>query len=130
DIGTVEVGYEKQRGFVRAFGQPSLAINVIRQSDTNVVQVMNDLRARLDEIRADVLPELHPVAGPDLRLRQVYDETTYIKSAVGLVTQNLWLGGIIAACVLLIFLRSFVATGVIVLAIPVSIIGTFLVMLA
>ncbi|MFG0285708.1 MAG: efflux RND transporter permease subunit [Phycisphaerales bacterium JB039] len=129
DIGTVEVGYEKQRGFVRSFGQPSLAINAVRQTDANVVEVMNELRQRLEEIRRDILPFLHPTVGPDLRLRMVYDETTYIDSAVGLVTQNLWLGGLIAGTVLLIFLRSVIATGVIAMAIPISVIGTFLVML-
>ncbi len=130
DIGQVELGYQKQRGFVRSLGSPSIAINVKRRTGSNVMSIMSDLRVRLDEIRADILPRLHPTVGKDLRLRHVYDETIYISSSINLVTQNLWIGGTIAALVLLMFLRSIISTGVIVLAIPISIIGTFLALLA
>ncbi|MEO1535863.1 MAG: efflux RND transporter permease subunit, partial [Planctomycetota bacterium] len=100
-----------------------------RQSGANVVDVMDELQLRLDEVRAEILPKLHPTAGPDLRMRQVYDETIYIDSSIELVTQNLYVGGAIAALVLLLFLRSIVTTGVVALAIPISVIGTFLVLL-
>lgn len=134
DVADAEVGYEKRRGFVRTFGHPSIAINVIRQSDANVVQVMEGVRARLDEVRAEILPNLAPAGfeavGDHLRIRQVYDETIYIDSAIGLVTSNLFIGGTLAAIVLLLFLRSVISTGIIVLAIPVSVIGTFLVLLS
>ncbi|HBS29384.1 MAG TPA: hypothetical protein DEB06_08035 [Phycisphaerales bacterium] len=130
DVGTVEVGYEKRRGFVRSLGQPSLAMNVIRQSNANVMDVMADVRARLEEVRAEILPKLDAHAGPYLRLRQVYDETTYITSAIDLVLGNLWKGGLLAVVALLVFLRSLRSTLVVALSIPISIIGTFLVMLA
>ncbi len=129
DIGTVELSHEKARGFVRSLGQPCLAINALRQTDANVVEVMTDMRVQLDQIRQDILPNLHPEVGPYLRLRQVYDETTYISSAIDLVLENLWIGGILAGIVLLVFLRSVQATLVIAVAIPISIIGTFLVLL-
>ena len=130
DVADVELGYEKARGFVRSFGHAALAMNVIRQNNANVMDIMDELKLRLAEVESDILPNLHPTAGPDLRLRHVYDETIYITSAIDLVTQNLWVGGGIAVVVLMIFLRSFVATGVIALAIPISVIGTFLVLLA
>ncbi|MGP1272115.1 MAG: efflux RND transporter permease subunit [Phycisphaerales bacterium] len=129
DVAEVEFGHTKRRGFVRAFGNPSIAMNCIRQSNANVVEVMDELRDRLDEVRAEILPRLDPVVGPHLRLRQVYDETIYIDSSIDLVQQNLYVGGAIAAVVLLLFLRSFVTTGVVALAIPISVVGTFLVML-
>lgn len=130
ELGDVEVSYKKQRGFIRSFGAPSLAVQVLRKNSANVMEAMADIRARLDEVRADILPTIDPVVGPDLRIRQLYDETTYIQSAIDLVKQNLWIGGLIAGFVLLLFLRSFTSTGVVVLAIPVSIIGTFLILLA
>lgn len=135
DVATVEIGYEKKRGFVRTFGHPAIAINVIRQSNANVVEVMDELRDRLDEVRAEILPNLGgttdgvPV-GPDLRMTQVYDETTYIDSAVGLVISNLYVGGAIAGVVLMVFLRAIRPTLIIMLAIPISVIGTFLIMVA
>ncbi len=129
DVGDAQITHARQRGFVRSLGSPSLAINMIRQTDANVMDLMAEARQRLDEIRRDVLPTLNPQVGKYLRLRQVYDETDYITSAINLVTNNLWIGGLIAAGVLLLFLRSFIATGVIALAIPISVIGTFLVLL-
>lgn len=135
DIATAEVTYDKKRGFVRTFGHPAIATNVIRQSGANVVDIMDELRARLDEVRIEVLPKLggtingKPV-GPDLRIRQVYDETTYIDSAVSLVTSNIYIGAAIAGVVLMVFLRSVRPTVIVLLALPISIIGTFLVMLS
>lgn len=135
DIATVEIAHERRRGFVRTFGHPALAMNVIRQSDANVVRVMEEVRLRLDDVRADILPNLGGVTeggpvGPDLRMRQVYDETEYIHSAVSLVTTNLYIGGAIAGVVLMVFLRNLRPTTIVLMAIPISVIGTFLVMVA
>ena len=129
DIGEVELTYQKPRGFVRSLGQASLAINVLRQTDANVVEVMAGVREQVERARQDILPNLHPEVGPFLRLRQVYDETTYISSAIDLVLNNLWIGGFLAGVVLLGFLRAGPATAVIAMAIPISVIGTFLVLL-
>jgi len=135
DIATAEITHDKMRGFVRTFGHPAIATNVIRQSGANVVDIMKEIRERLEVVRTDVLPNLggtingRPV-GPDLRIRQVYDETTYIDSAVSLVTTNIYIGASIAGVVLMIFLRAVRPTLIVLLALPISIIGTFLVMLA
>lgn len=130
DVGQIEIGLEKPRGFVRSMGEPCLAMNVIRQTGANVMEVMAEVRRRLEVVRRDMLPRTHPVVGPHLRLRQVYDETTYISQALDLVTGNLVRGGALAALVLLLFLRSLRSTLVVALAIPIAVIGTFLVMLA
>ncbi len=130
DVARVEISHEKVRGFVRSFGEPSLAMPVIRQGGANVVKVMGELRQRLGEVRRDILPKLDPAVGKHLRLRQVYDETVYIDSAIDLVLENLWKGGVLAVITLTLFLRSFRSTGVIALAIPICIIATFLIILA
>lgn len=130
DVAEVRFDYQRARGFVRSMGEPCLAMNVIRQSGSNVMTIMADVRQRLDEVSTEILPRLDPVVGPDLRIRQVYDETVYIDSAIDLVLNNLWKGGLLATLVLLTFLRSLKSTFIIALAIPVSIIGTFLVMVS
>lgn len=129
DIAEVRLDHVKRRGFVRSMGVEAIAMNTIQRSGSNVMEVMEGVRGKIEYIRSDILEGLHPEYGKYLRIRQVYDETVYIQSAVDLVTQNLWVGGGIAVFVLLLFLRSFVATGVIALAIPISVIGTFLVLL-
>ena len=63
-------------------------------------------------------------------MTQVYDETVYINSAIDLVQQNIVIGGALAAMILLLFLRSIRATLVISLAIPVSVVGSFVAMAA
>lgn len=130
DVGTVEIGHVKARGFVRSMGVPCLAVSVDRQSGSNVMTIMAEVRKRLETFNADILPLLDPAVGSDLRIRLVYDETTYIQSAIDLVKQNLIEGGALAMIVLLLFLRSIRSTLVVALAIPICVIGTFLVMLA
>ncbi len=124
DIAEVELTLEKRRSFVRSNGKPSLAINAIRESGSNVIQIMEDLQRRIEEVNRDILPAY----GHGLHMRQVYDETVYIHDAIGLVLNNLWIGGSLATVVLLLFLRTIRPTMIIALAIPVSVIGTFVVM--
>ena len=129
DLGDVILTLEKPRGFVRSNGQSALAINVIRKGGSNVMEVMAGLRAATDRVRDEVLPQF---AGGrhGLTLRQVYDETVYIRDAIGLVQSNLVVGGALAAGVLLVFLRKLRPTLIVALAIPVSVLGTFVVMTA
>jgi len=130
DVATVELGHQKRRGFVRAMGHPCMAMNIIRQSGSNVMTIMADVRERLVEVQREILPRLEPALGNSLRIRQVYDETTYIDSAINLVTGNLWSAAAITVVTLLIFLRAIRPTLIIALAIPVCMTGTFLVMVA
>ena len=97
---------------------------MLRDTGANVIEVMKRVRARVDELNRTVLKPAGLVA------EQVYDETDYIHSAIDLVTQNIWVGGLLAALILLLFLRSPRATLVISLAIPVSVIGSFVAMAA
>lgn len=124
DLGDVVLTYEKRRSFVHSRGKPALAINAIRETGSNVVQVMQQLRQRIGEINRDILPQL----GPKLTLTQVYDETIYIHEAIDLVLANLWQGGLLAIGVLALFLRKLRPTLIISLAIPICVIGSFLVM--
>ncbi len=124
DIADVRFGYKDPTSSIRANGQPALVFNALRDTGTNVIQVMQQVRDEVRELNRTVLKP----AG--LLAEQVYDETDYIHSAIDLVTQNIWVGGLLAALILLLFLRSPRATLVISLAIPVSVIGAFVMMAA
>ncbi len=124
DIANVEFGYKDPAATIRMLGEGALAMNAERQTGANVIETMQGLREAVAELNASIIPD----AG--LHFRQVYDETVYIQSAIDLVKQNIWVGGVLAALVLLIFLRSFRATIIISLAIPVSVIGAFVAMAA
>ena len=120
DIAEVKLGYKKLEAFVRQKNEPSVAINAQREVGANVLTVMEGLREACSELNENLLRDR------GLALEQVYDETEYIKSSIGLVRQNVVVGGLLAIMVLLLFLRSWRSTLVIGLAIPISAIGTFL----
>jgi HAE1 family hydrophobic/amphiphilic exporter-1 len=120
DVAKVGYGFKKQKSVTRHKGEATLVMNAIRQAGSNVLQVMAGLKDGIVELNEGILAER------GLQLEQVYDETTYINSAIDLVRQNLFVGGSLAIMVLLLFLRSFSSTLIVTLAIPISIIGTFL----
>ena len=124
DVADVGFSYQEPGARLRFRGEPGLAFNIVREPGANVIETMEAVREVLTEL------EQGPVADAGLKLRQVYDETVYINGAIDLVTQNIWIGGALAAAVLLAFLRSPRATLVVSLAIPVSIVATFVAMAA
>ncbi len=126
DLGDVVETLEKRRAFVRSKGEPGLALPVFREAGSNVMSVMAEVRKRIEVVNRDILPTL----GPKLKMVQVYDETNYISQAIALVVNNLWIGGALAGLVLLLFLRTLRPTVVVAMSIPISIIGTFVVMTA
>ncbi|NNF72652.1 MAG: efflux RND transporter permease subunit, partial [Rhodobacteraceae bacterium] len=124
DVAQVAFAYQEPTARLRFKGEPGLAFNIVRDPGANVIETMEEVRITLAELAAG------PVADQGLELEQVYDETVYIEGAIALVTQNIWIGGALAALVLLLFLRSPRATLVVSLAIPVSIVATFVAMAA
>jgi hydrophobic/amphiphilic exporter-1 (mainly G- bacteria), HAE1 family len=122
DVGHAELGYRKATARVFSMGQQVLAVNAIKEPGENVLEVMAQIQEAASSLNADQL------ARRGLRLVQMYDETEYVRSAVGLVKNSLTLGAFLAIGVLLLFLRSGSSTLVIAVAIPISAIGTFLMM--
>jgi len=130
DIGEVVLTYKEPDAIVRSRGERALAINAQREVGSNVMQVMNAFRAEIQNLNDTIITQKGKELGLSvpLTLEQVYDQTVYITQAIALVRNNLFVGGTLAIISLLLFLRSIRATVVIGLAIPISIIGTFVVM--
>ena len=124
DVAEVGFAFKESSTQLRFRGEPALAVNVVREQGANVITTMEEVRAVLTELAEG------PVAEQGLELEQIYDETIYIEGAIDLVTQNIWIGGGLAALVLLLFLRSPRAVLVVSIAIPVSVVATFVVMAA
>ncbi len=124
DIARVGFTYKEAFAKIRLDGQPALAFNAERETGANVIETMDGIQEAIRELNDRVVPQ------EGLQLRQVYDETIYITSSVSLVRQNIWIGGTLAALILMIFLRSWRATVIVSLAIPVSVIGSFVAMAA
>jgi len=122
DVAQVRLDYADPRVVVRHEGIPTIVMNAIREPGSNVLVVMGYLREVLQDINDTILKER------GLEIIQVYDETGYIYSAIQLVRQNIYVGGTLAIIVLLLFLRSVASTIIVAIAIPISVIGTFLIM--
>ena len=120
DVATVEQGYKDREAITRVKGQESVELAIYKEGDANTVQVAQRIERRLQAVRKS-LPE-------NFELITVYDQSTFISSAVSDVRLAAVLGGLIAIFVLYGFLRDARATTIVGIAIPVSVIGTFLLM--
>ena len=124
DVAKVSFSFKKAHTYILNNGNKSIVSNVVRDTGVNVIKVMENVRAAVKELNEGALRQ----AG--LVLRQVHDDTVYINSAIDLVQQNILVGGLLAALILMLFLRSIRATVIISLAIPVSVVGSFVAMAA
>ena len=122
DIAKVRLDYEVPTSNRRFNGEPMIRLNVVRDSGANVIKTMEGLRQAIGELNAGAL------RFEAVTLELFYDETLYIDSAIDLVEQNIFVGGALAALILILFLRSWRATVVVVLSIPISVIATFVAM--
>ncbi|MCP3964094.1 MAG: efflux RND transporter permease subunit [bacterium] len=123
DVARAELSYRKSAGEVFYFDQPILALNAQRETGSNAIAVMAGLTEAIERLNRDLLRPR------GLEIFESYDETDYIVSAIDLVQQNLVVGGSMAIAILLLFLRSRASTLIIAVAIPISVVGTFLMML-
>lgn len=117
DVADVEDSAEEQRTSARLNGEPAVTLVVMKQSGQNTVAVADAVKARLDEISAQ-LPK-------DFRIQIVGDQSIFIKAAVNSIKTHLVEGGILAALVVFLFLWNFRSTVISAIAIPTSIIATF-----
>ena len=120
DVATVTRGYKEREAITRVNGQESVELAIYKEGDANTVQVANRVERRLESIR-ESLPD-------ELELVKIYDQSKFISAAIQQVTSAAIFGGILAIMVLYGFLQDSRATTIIAVAIPVSVIGTFLLM--
>ena len=120
DVATVNIAYTDPLHVVREMGRNAIAVNAIRKNGANVMDAMEKLRDAVRDLNESVLKKR------GFTLFQVYDETDYIASSIDLVQKNLIIGSLLAITVLWLFLRTGSTTLMIGLAIPISIMGTFI----
>jgi len=134
DVATVVETYKETSSFVRRAGEPVIAINAQKEVGVNVMEVMAGIQDAVALMNAPggLLESQANQMGlnGDLSLRQVYDQTIYIDDALALVRSNIVFGGLLAIAVLLVFLRSFRSSGIIALAIPISVVGAVAAMIS
>ncbi|MGI9190388.1 MAG: efflux RND transporter permease subunit [Longimicrobiaceae bacterium] len=122
DVADVRRGVAERETISRVGGAEAVEVAVLREATANIVQVATEVRERVDTIRGD-LP-------PGTRLTVVADQSTFIRQAVDDVKMAAVIGGVLAVVVLLLFLRHLPTVGIVALAIPLSVVATFILMFA
>lgn len=120
DIGFAEEGVEEPRTLARLDGDGAVSLVVQKQSGANSVRVVDLVKAKLDELRK-ALP-------PDIVTYVVRDQSRFIKKSIEEVKFHLLLAGVLVSATILLFIRDWRTTVIATLAIPTSIIPTFLFM--
>jgi HAE1 family hydrophobic/amphiphilic exporter-1 len=120
DIGRAEDSFEEPRTLARLDGASAVSLVIQKQSGVNTVKVVDDVRAKLDQLRAG-LP-------PDITTEIIRDQSRFIKKSIEEVKFHLLLAAALVSATILLFIRDWRTTLIATLAIPTSIIPTFLFM--
>jgi multidrug efflux pump len=115
DVAEVTVGAEDERTIARWNGEPAVGLGIIKQSKASTVDVAN--------VVIESLPELRKLLPAGVKLEVAYDSSEFIIESIDEVEQTLIIALILVMLVVLSFLKSFRATIIPTLAIPISIIG-------
>jgi multidrug efflux pump len=120
DIGRATLGPEDIRGILKRNGVPMVAIAIIPQPGSNHIDIVDEVYKRLEYIKKD-LPE-------DIKTKVAFDNTRYIRSSISEVKSTIYIAFILVVIIIYFFLRSWRATLIPILVIPVSLIGSFFIM--
>jgi HAE1 family hydrophobic/amphiphilic exporter-1 len=120
DVATVTRSFKEREIVSRLNGDAAVEIAIYKEGDANIVDVAKQVRRQVPEM-AEILPD-------EIRLQVLSDQSTFIQAAIRQVQSNALTGGLLAILVLLVFLRDVRSTAIIALAIPTSIITTFVLM--
>ncbi|MBD2300443.1 efflux RND transporter permease subunit [Nostoc sp. FACHB-190] len=122
DFAEVIDGSELQRVFVSLNGEPAVRISVQKQPDANTINVVDNVKKRLEELRqSGVIPEGTVITA-------TLDESKFIRNSISNVTSSGLIGTGLAAIAVLLFLGSLRQTFIIVLAIPLATLAAIILM--
>jgi CzcA family heavy metal efflux pump len=118
DIAQVTPATEPVYTIVTSNGQPAVLLNIARQPTSNTVAVANEVAAQIEQLRKD-LP-------PNVTITPFYDQSHLVRDSIASVRDAILIGLILAALILVLFLRDWSASLVAGLVIPVTILVTFI----
>jgi len=122
DVARVELGAMNDDNFSRLNGRPAVTIGIFLSPGANALATAKAVEATLDKVRAR-FPE-------GLKARATYDTTVFVKDTMHEVVKTLGEAFVLVALVVFIFLGQGRATIIPVIAVPVSLIGAFMVLVA
>jgi multidrug efflux pump len=122
DVARVELGDQNYSLGCTFDGRPSVGLAIFQLPGTNALDIGNRIRAKMEELKASF---------PDgVEYQIAYDTTPFIYESVVDVVRTLLEAIALVGVVVLVFLQSWRATLIPMIAVPVAIVGTFAVMVA
>lgn len=127
DVAVVKEGFENKRTSSLYRGnelkeKEGLFVAIKASADANVLELTDSVEAVFHHLNATILKD------NGIKLEWTNDQRDYIKQAIALVKSNILIGAFLACGVLFIFLHSITSTLIIAVAMPLSVLGTFIVM--
>jgi len=117
DVARVEVGAEDERSIARFNGHTAVGLGVVKQSKASTLTVADEVKK--------ALPDLQKVIPEGMNLHVAYDSSVFIQNSIDEVTHTIVVAMLLVVLVVLAFLKSFRATLIPAVAIPVSLLATF-----
>ncbi|MDO6390148.1 efflux RND transporter permease subunit [Pontibacter sp. BT731] len=120
DIGFAELAPENEKTVLRFNGIPMLGVVIIPQPGSNQVEIADEFYRRLEHIKKDIPKDIELVIG--------FDNSQYIKASLFEVQETFFIAFGLVVVIIFLFLRDWRSTLIPVVAIPVSLVGTFFIM--
>lgn len=120
DIARVEDTFEEKIHETRVNGKPGVVLIIMKRSAANTVEVAERVKKELSQMKRGLLAQVNT--------QVIFDQSEFINKSIGSVASVAWQGGILAVLILFLFLRNLRSTIIIAIAIPMSLIATFVVM--
>ncbi len=120
DVARVELGSDSYALRALLDNKPAAAIPIFQRPGSNAIQVSKSVRAKMQELKRDFPP------GVDYRI--VYDPTVFVRGSIRAVVHTLLEATLLVVVVVILFLQTWRASVIPLIAVPVSLIGTFAVM--
>ena len=117
DIARIELGAQNYEAMSILNGQPMVGLGTFLQTGANALDVANAIKAKMDELKRNFPPGMDYVVA--------VDSTDFVKASIKEVTKTIFEAALLVIAVVFIFLQSWRATLIPLIAVPVSLIGTF-----
>jgi hydrophobe/amphiphile efflux-1 (HAE1) family protein len=120
DVGHTELAPENEKTFFKRDMVPMVAVAVIPQPGANQIQIVDDIKKKLVQIKSTIPDDVEITLG--------LDYTQYVRKSITEVEETIFIAIALVALIIFIFLRDWRSTLIPLTAIPVSLIGVFFIM--
>ncbi len=122
DIGNAEVGVEDERSIARFVSKPAVGLGIVRQSKANVIEVARGIKQEVER--------LLPLLPPGVETMIPYDESIFVEESIHEVWVTLGVAFALVVITLFVFLRNVRSTIIPCITVPVSVLGTYMMLAA